>query len=86
MAIFLWLSKKIRNLSIWLTEASEALTDQIEIKNKKIQDNRRITQQNINAENKLQNITGETSHAVYTRNVRQEIDELIKEIGSASKS
>jgi len=82
----IWLSKGLKKVSLWLLTFSEALSSDISSQNKKVQDNNKVIQQNINAEQKLQNITGETSHAAYKRNVRQEIEELLKEIESPPKS
>ena len=86
IAVLLWLSKGLKKVGRCLINTSEVCADLIEIHKKKSQNNRIIIQQNKNAESKLQSITGGISHAAYSSNVRKEIDEILKEIGSSPKS
>lgn len=74
--ILWWVSKGLKRLSAWLENASITVSDLV-VCNKKNVTNRVIRQNKI-AEEQLQNITGDVSHATYTHKVRQEIEELTK--------
>ena len=74
-----WISKGLKKLAIMLENASVTMSDYI-MHSSKIQ-NKRVARQNIIAEKKLHNITGDGSHASYTHQVREEIERLIKESG-----
>lgn len=74
--ILWWVSKGLKHLSAWLENASVTVSDLVICKKNNV--NNRVIRQNINAEEQLQNITGDVSHATYTHKVRQEIEELTK--------
>jgi len=78
--VFWWLSKGLKKLSAWLAvPSSQSAPDPIKIK---AQSHKKILQQNKIAEEQLQSITGESSHAAYQHNVRLEIEELIKQVNT----
>ena len=78
--IMWWLSKVLKKISLGLANASIVLADLAAYCRKKPVNNNRVLWQNIIAEEKLQHITGDVSHASYTQKVREEIEGLISNL------
>jgi hypothetical protein len=78
--ILWWVSKALKRMSIGLANASVVIVDLVAYCSKKPENNNRVPQQNIMAEEKLHNITGENSNVSYNKKVLDEIEGIIQDL------